>query len=88
MPCSHVTYAFASTSNSPSKFNIASMVTQMHMQRVGSDPFLTFDANAHLKYEYHHLLTWNQFFASNANAHAYVTYFYKALKPIHTERKR
>ena len=37
MLCSHLTSAFASTSTSPSKFNIASMVKQM--QRMGLNPF-------------------------------------------------
>ena len=52
--CSHLTFAFASTS--PSKFNIASMETQTQTHRMGLNPFLTFyigvDANANVKCEH------------------------------------
>ena len=51
--CSHLTFAFASTSMSPSKFNIASIVMQTQTHRMGLKPFLTFyidvDANANAK---------------------------------------
>ena len=45
----------------------------MQTQRMGSDPFQTFDTNADFKYEHHHLLPYNQFFTSDANAHADVS---------------
>ena len=41
MLCSHLTSAFASTSMSPSKFNIASLFTQTQRQRWGLNPFST-----------------------------------------------
>ena len=57
--CSHLTFAFASTS--PSKFNIASMETQTQTYRMGLNPFLTFcidvDANANVKCEHTFKLT-------------------------------
>ena len=47
--CSHLTFASAFSSTSPSKFNIASMEMQTQMQKMGLNPFLTFyidiDAN-------------------------------------------
>ena len=39
-PCSHIKSASASTSKFPTKYNIASMVIQTQMQRIGSEPFL------------------------------------------------
>ena len=39
--CSHLTFAFASVSTSPSEVNIASIVTQTKMQRMGLNPFCT-----------------------------------------------
>ena len=54
--CSHLTFAFAFASRSPSKFNIASMETQTQMHRMGLNPFLTFyievDPNANPKCEH------------------------------------
>ena len=48
--CSHLTFASAFVSTSPSKFNIASMETQTQTHRMGLNQFLTFyidvDANA------------------------------------------
>ena len=58
MLCSHMTSAFASTLASPSKFNIAPILTQTQIQRMGSEPvvcvnvciaigtMLNFDGNA------------------------------------------
>ena len=39
MLCSHLMSAFVSTSTSPSKFNNASMVRQMHSHRMGLNSF-------------------------------------------------
>ena len=57
--CSHLTFAFAFASTSPSKFNTASMVTQTQTHRMGLNPFLKFymdamsniDANANVNCE-------------------------------------
>ena len=38
------------------------------MQRMGSDPFLTSDANAENMYEHHQVLPESQFIVSNAHA--------------------
>ena len=57
--CSHLTFASAFASTSPSKFNIASMETQTQTHRMGLNPLLTFyfdvDANANVRCE--HTLT-------------------------------
>ena len=45
---SHLTFA----STSPSKFNIASTVTQTQMHRMGLNPFLMFYIDANVKCEY------------------------------------
>ena len=56
--CSHLTFAFAFASRSPSKFIIVSMETQTQMHRMGLNPFLTFyidvdvNANANVKCEH------------------------------------
>ena len=54
--CSHLTFASAFVSMSPSKFTIASMETQTQMHRMGLNPFLTFyidvDANANVRCEH------------------------------------
>ena len=47
--CSHLTFAFASTS--PSKFNIVSMETRTQMHRMGLNPFLTFSIDAVLNFD-------------------------------------
>ena len=64
-PCSHLAFAFASTS--PSKFNIALMETQTQTHRMGLNPFLTFyidvDANANVKCE--HSITFKNGFCGN-----------------------
>ena len=39
---------------------------------MGSDLFLTFDANAENMYEHHHVFPENQFFASKANTHVHM----------------
>ena len=49
--CSHLTFAFAFASTSPSKFNISSMETQMHMHRMDLNPFLTFYIDAMLNFD-------------------------------------
>ena len=56
--CSHLAFAFAFASTSPSKFNIASMGTETQTHRMGLNPFLTFyigvdaNANANVKCEH------------------------------------
>ena len=58
--CSHLTFASAIVSTSPSKFNIASMETQTRMHRMGLNPILTFyidvDANANANIRCEHTL--------------------------------
>ena len=43
--CSHLMSAFAFVSTSPSKFNIASMVTQTQNAQNGSEPILCINVN-------------------------------------------
>ena len=50
--CSHLTFAFAFASMSPSEFNIASMEMQTQMHRMGLNPFLTFYIDAMLNFDY------------------------------------
>ena len=59
--CSHLMFAFAFASTSPSKFNIASMETQTQTHRMGLNPFLTFyidvDAKAKANVKCEHSIT-------------------------------
>ena len=68
--CSHLTFAFVSTS--PSKLNIASMEMQTQMHRMGLNPFLTFYIDAMLNVD------------TNANANGKCEHTFSMLLSIAT----
>ena len=55
---SHLTFAFvfAFASTSPSKLNIASMVSQTQTHRMGLNPFLTFYIDVMFNFNFEHTL--------------------------------